>query len=77
MDIYRGETENVLKRMSLAFNSHLDYDIILRITGDDLLIDPEYLEKGICYHKENNLDYTDCKSLPSGTEVEVIGHKCT
>ncbi len=72
VDIYRGETENVLKRMSLAFNSHLDYDIILRITGDDLLIDPEYLEKGICYHKENNLDYTDCKSLPSGTEVEVI-----
>ena len=72
VDIYRGENENVLKRMSLAFNSHLDSDIILRITGDDLLIDPEYLEKGICYHKENNLDYTDCKLLPSGTEVEVI-----
>lgn len=70
--IFRGETENVLKRMSLAFNYHSDAEIILRITGDDILIDPDYLKKSIDYHNDNNLDYTDSKLLPSGTEVEVI-----
>jgi N,N'-diacetyllegionaminate synthase len=70
--IFRGETENVLKRMSLAFNHHSDAEIILRITGDDILIDPDYLKKSIDYHNDNNLDYTDSKLLPSGTEVEVI-----
>lgn len=70
--IFRGETENVLKRMALAFNYHSDAEIILRVTGDDILIDPDYLEKSINYHKDNNLDYTDSKLLPTGTEVEVI-----
>ena len=70
--IFRGETENVLKRMSLAFNYHSNADIILRVTGDDILIDPDYLEKSINYHKEHNLDYTDSKLLPTGTDVEVI-----
>lgn len=70
--IFRGETENVLKRMSLAFNYHSDSEIVIRVTGDDILIDPDYLEKSINYHKENNLDYTDSKLLPTGTDVEVI-----
>ncbi|MDC3105308.1 N-acetylneuraminate synthase family protein [bacterium] len=70
--IFRGETENVLKRMALAFNYHSDAEIILRVTGDDILIDPDYIKKSIHYHKDNNLDYTDSKLLPTGTEVEVI-----
>tara|TARA_B100000963_G_C22627243_1_gene672987 strand:+ start:1160 stop:2923 length:1764 start_codon:yes stop_codon:yes gene_type:complete len=72
VNVYRGDVNNVLKRMSKAFYSAPNADIILRITGDDILIDPDYVQKIVQYHLSNNLDYTDAKSLPSGTEVEVI-----
>ena len=72
VSIYRGDVDNVLKRMSKAFYSTPKADIILRITGDDILIDPDYLQKTIQYHLSNNLDYTNAKGLPSGTEAEVI-----
>tara|TARA_B100002051_G_scaffold24843_1_gene19329 strand:- start:16262 stop:19360 length:3099 start_codon:yes stop_codon:yes gene_type:complete len=74
-EVYRGSEENVLNRMILGINDHPDYEIILRITGDDILIDPDYLKKTIENHKENNSDYTDAKNLPSGTEVEVFSRK--
>lgn len=70
--IYRGATENVLSRMMLAIGDNADHDIILRITGDDLLVDAEYLKKTVEYHLKTCSDYTDAKSLPSGTEVEVF-----
>ncbi|MFC2061362.1 N-acetylneuraminate synthase family protein, partial [Elusimicrobiota bacterium] len=69
---YRGPVEDVLSRMMLAVNDYNDHDIVLRITGDDLLIDPIYLEKTIKHYLETNSQYTDAKSLPSGTEVEVF-----
>lgn len=72
VSIYRGDVDNVLKRMSKAFYGTPNADIILRITGDDILIDPDYVQKIVQYHLSNNLDYTDAKALPSGTEVEVI-----
>ena|GEM_PF-150340 len=70
--IYRGSTENVLSRMMLAVDSHQDHGVVLRVTGDDLLIDPEYLEKTVKWHLGKNAQYTDAKALPSGTEVEVF-----
>ena len=47
-------------------------DIIIRITGDDILIDPHYLDETINYHLDNNLQYTDAKNLPSGIEAEIF-----
>ncbi len=73
--VYRGPEENVLNRMMLGINDNPDHDIILRITGDDILIDPDYLEKTIENFKLNNSDYTDAKNLPSGTEVEIFSKK--
>ncbi len=73
--VYRGSEENVLNRMILGINDNPDFEIILRITGDDILIDPDYLQKTIDHHKANNSDYTDAKNLPSGTEVEVFSKK--
>ncbi len=70
--IYRGEVEDVLSRMLLAVNEHNDHDAILRITGDDVLVDPFYLGETVKHHFKTNSDYTDAKSLPSGTEVEVF-----
>ncbi len=70
--IYRGSVDNVLSRMMLAIDDNPDHDIVLRITGDDLLIDCEYLEKIVKHYLETNADYTDAKNLPSGVEVEVF-----
>ena len=72
MNIYRGSVDDVLSRMILAVDDNQDHNIVLRITGDDLLIDSAYLKKTIDYHLEKNAHYTDAKSLPSGTEVEVF-----
>ncbi|MBO72216.1 MAG: hypothetical protein CMD35_01245 [Flavobacteriales bacterium] len=70
--VYRGDKENVLNRMMLAIESYPDHDIILRITGDDILIDPHYLSLTINEFLISNSDYTDAKNLPSGTEAEIF-----
>ena len=72
IQVFRGDVDNVLKRMSLALAEFSDHDLVLRITGDDILCDPEYLKKTVIYHCEMGADYTDAKALPSGTEVEVF-----
>lgn len=68
---FRGEDKNVLKRM-LGSIEKIKTDVIVRITGDDILIDPLYLDKTIKYHLENNLQYTDAKNLPSGIDTEIF-----
>ena len=47
-------------------------DLALRITGDDILIDPYYLDKNVEFHLKNNLEYSNNKRLPSGMEVEIF-----
>ena len=74
ISVFRGEEKNVLGRI-LKATQKTNSDVIIRITGDDILIDVEYMDKAIKHHLENNLDYTDLKKLPSGTEVEVFNRK--
>ena len=73
--VYRGSEENVLKRMMLAIDDNEGYEIILRITGDDILVDPSSLKKTINTFNINNSDYCDAKGLPSGTEAEIFSKK--
>ena len=47
-------------------------DIVVRITGDDILIDPKYLDLNLNFHCEKNLEYSNNKGLPSGCEVEIF-----
>ena len=68
---FRGENNNVLKRM-LSSLKNKKVDHIVRITGDDILIDPDYLDIAIRSHLRTNSDYTDHKNLPSGTETEIF-----
>jgi len=72
MEIYRGDVEDVLSRMMLAVDDNQDHNIVLRITGDDILIDSDYLNKTVNCHLQKNAHYTEAKKLPSGTEVEVF-----
>jgi len=71
IDFYAGEIDDVLLRMINAVKLKKT-DLVVRVTGDDILINPDYLDKTINFHLENNFEYTDNKSLPSGTEVEIF-----
>lgn len=68
---FRGENKDVLSRMLKSIKK-IKTDLVVRITGDDILIDPYFLDKTIEHHLKNNLQYTDAKNLPTGIDVEVF-----
>ncbi|MBN2232665.1 MAG: N-acetylneuraminate synthase family protein [Deltaproteobacteria bacterium] len=68
---HRGSVDDVLARMLGALAGQ-PVDVVLRVTGDDLLVDPDYADRAIDHHLRTNSEYTDLKALPSGTEVEVF-----
>ncbi len=68
---HRGPVEDVLGRMLGALDGH-EVDVVLRVTGDDILVDPDYADAAIEQHLRANTEYSDLKALPSGTEVEVF-----
>ncbi len=69
--VFRGAVDDVLTRMLGAIDGS-PVDVVVRVTGDDLLVDPDYLDRAIRHHLAVNAEYTDMKPLPSGTEVEVF-----
>jgi N,N'-diacetyllegionaminate synthase len=68
---HRGPIEDVLGRMIGAMEGHR-VDVALRVTGDDILVDPDYVDRAVRHHLSSNAEYSDLKALPSGTEVEVF-----
>jgi spore coat polysaccharide biosynthesis protein SpsF len=71
IEVVRADEKNVLERLLLAIEKYqLDY--VLRVTGDDILLDPYYAEKAIEHCTKNNYDYISCKDLPGGVECEVF-----
>lgn len=71
IDVYRGPSDDVLSRMIGAMGAE-PVDVVLRVTGDDILVDPDYVAHAVQHHLASNAEYTDLKDLPSGTEVEVF-----
>jgi len=68
---FKGENLDVLKRM-LDSVKNSKTNTVVRITGDDILIDPKYLDLALDYHFKKNFDYTNNKKLPGGAEVEIF-----
>ena len=73
IDFYRGEELDVLGRILKA--TYENEHTVVRITGDDILVDPYYLDEGIDQHLSAGVDYTSMKSLPSGTEAEYFSRR--
>lgn len=71
VDIHRGSVLDVLGRMLGAVDGHA-VDVVLRVTGDDILVDPDYVDRAVAHHLSTNAEYSDLKELPSGTEVEAF-----
>lgn len=67
----RGSEDDVLARMIQAAQT-VGAQIVVRATGDDILLDPEHLDRAVAWHRSHNADYTTMAGLPSGTECEVF-----
>ena len=63
----RGPEKDVLSRMLMACDQKTN--IVVRVTGDDILIDTKYLDKAIDHSLKNNAEYCSVKSIPKAIDV--------
>lgn len=71
---FRGESEDVLKRF-YDCATYFSVSTIVRITGDNPLIDPTFVDDAIKIFNSNNFDFvSNCleRTFPYGTEVEIF-----
>lgn len=68
---FRGSESNVLDRFIKAAEM-FSMDVIVRVTGDDILSDPYYIDKAVELHLAKNAEYTKVDGLPYGVGREVI-----
>ncbi|MFL2803123.1 MAG: aminotransferase class III-fold pyridoxal phosphate-dependent enzyme [Paracoccaceae bacterium] len=78
IDCFRGDENNVYKRF-LDSVKNSKASVIVRITGDCPLIDPDLVDKIIKDFLNKNVDYVsnvDPPSFPDGMDIEVINRHC-
>ncbi len=74
---YQGDMDNVLARYyhsAVSFDAH-DQDIIVRLTSDCPLIDPDVLQSSIDFYQQNTFDYVNTgvsSGFPRGMDCEVF-----
>ena len=73
--IFRGSEENLVKR-HLDAGKKFEADVIVRITGDCPLVDPQIVDKTVeAYLNDKKLDFvsnTKTRTYPIGLDVEVF-----
>jgi len=77
-DFFLGSENNVLKRY-YDTNKKFNADIIVRITGDSILIDHNLVDEVIDLFIKKKVDYasnSQPESFPDGLDVEVFSKKC-
>jgi spore coat polysaccharide biosynthesis protein SpsF len=73
--VYRGSEEDVLERVVFAQKSRSS-DIVVEITGDCVLVDPQIIDCAISTFLESDWDVvTNCRhpGYPMGMDVQVYG----
>ncbi|RLJ03262.1 MAG: acylneuraminate cytidylyltransferase [Candidatus Aenigmatarchaeota archaeon] len=68
---FRGDEDDVLKRFIDAAE-RFGLDIVVRVTGDNPLTDPEYIDKIVEKQMESGAEYVYIEGLPAGTKAEVM-----
>ncbi|GBH35151.1 spore coat protein [Nitrosopumilus zosterae] len=77
VEYFRGSSDDVLDRYFQCAKKK-SADIIVRITADNPLIDPNIVDSVISDYENNDCDYasnTLLRTFPYGTEVEVFSFK--
>ena len=72
--LVRGSEEDVLSRFIQATIQH-NLDIVVRLTGDNPIVDGKILDDTIKHHLETGNDYTKTSGLPVGTNFEIVSAK--
>lgn len=73
-EVYLGSEQDVLDRYYQAAVRHRP-DVVIRVTGDCPLVDPELVDAAIAAFQKGNLDYvsnTLTPTYPDGLDVEVF-----
>lgn len=69
---FRGSLNNVLERYYFCATSE-KAEVVVRLTGDNALVDSCLIDKSIELFSSSNLDYLSyCKELPVGMSTEVF-----
>jgi spore coat polysaccharide biosynthesis protein SpsF len=71
IDLYRGDEENVLSRF-IEITKIYNFDVIVRLTADNPILDLTILESVILEHINSQKDYTKTEGLPIGMNFEII-----
>lgn len=69
--VFRGSEEDVLDRFIKAAQLH-KADVIIRITGDNPLVDNIIIEEMITEYKKEPCDYITVGEMPLGTSCELV-----
>jgi len=75
--VYRGSVHDVLDRFRMVAEI-LKPQRIIRVTGDDPLMDPEIIDKVVNEHITGDFDYTSNiikRTYPRGMDTEVIEYE--
>lgn len=74
INVYRGDLDNVLERYYKCATDE-NADIIVRLTGDNPLVDAGLIDNAIDIFTNSDIDYIHyCKQLPLGMAVEVFSY---
>lgn len=68
---FRGSEEDVLSRF-IKIEESEKFDVIVRLTADNPIIDIAILDKTIQFHLDSKNDYTKTEGLPIGMNFEII-----
>ena len=76
ISVYRGDKLNVLKRFKSFTKNFNKDDILIRVTGDNPLVDGFFLKKILKIYNKNKLDYFSAKDninfIPTGIQAEIF-----
>lgn len=71
---FRGSETDVLSRFTQVIRQN-GFDVVVRLTGDNPIVDSTWLDNAIAHHIQNQNDYTHTSGLPLGMNFEVISAK--
>jgi len=66
-----GSEEDVLSRF-IAASEKYQADLVIRVTGDNVLIDPPTIDTMVYRHIDTGADYSRTNGLPLGVTAEVM-----
>lgn len=71
IEYFRGSENNVLSRF-ISIAEAGDFNVVVRLTADNPIVDIVYLDKLIDFHYKLQNDYTHTEKMPIGMNLEVL-----